>query len=155
MLRRRMLMEGGSDIVKEWVNILSDTKPVQGEITIEFDLLSGSTLFDEFVIYLQIAKHSGENECSGNVVINLNGRSVGYFAFNNNWKQTNMNYYIEAKTKPIPNIKFINGKNSLQLNLLNVRSQNNFNTNNSDSSKFIMKFPSEYTGTIDVEIFAR
>ena len=145
----------GDEGVKEWVNILSDTKSVQGESTIKFDLLSGSTLFDEFVIDLQIAKHSGENECSGNANVKLNGRSVGYFVFNDNWKQTNMNYYIEAKTKPIPNIKFIKGVNSLQYNTSNVRSQNSFNKYSSDPSKFIMTFPSEYTGTITVEIYAR
>lgn len=149
-----MRMEG-DDGVKEWANILSDTKSVQGESTIEFDLLSGSTLFDEFVIDLQIAKHSGENECSGNVALRLNGRSVGYFVINNNWKQTNMNYYIEAKTKPIPNIKFINGVNSLQYNTINVRSQNSFDKDNADPSKFIMYFPAEYSGTIKAEIYAR
>ena len=141
--------------MKEWVNILSDTKSVQGESTIRFDLLSGSTLFDEFVIDLQIAKHSGENECNGNVDLKLNGRTVGYFVTNNNWKQTNMNYYIEAKTKPIPNIKFANGANSSQYNAQNVKSQNYFNKDNSDPSKFIMRFPAEYSGTIKAEIYAR
>ena len=145
----------GDEDMKEWINILSDTKSVQGENVIEFDLLSGSVLFDEFVIDLQIAKHSGENECSGNVSLKLNGRNVGYYVINNNWKQTNMNYYIEAKTKPIPNIKFSNGTNALQYNSVNVRSQNSFNKDNSDPSKFIMYFPAEYTGTIKAEIYAR
>lgn len=66
-----------------------------------------------------------------------------------------MNYYIEAKTKPIPNIKFINGANSLQYNSTNVRSQNSFNKDISDPSKFIVYFPAEYSGIIKAEIYAR
>lgn len=142
--------------MKEWINILSDTKQVQEQKNVEFALSSGSVLFDEFVINLSVEKHSGDGECNGNTLVKLNGRSVGYHLFNKNLKANGFNMYIEARTKPIPNIKKSESPNSLLYNATNFMTQNSFNPDNlADPSKFIMSFPAEYTGTITVEIYAR
>lgn len=146
----------GSENVMEWRTILSETKSVENEKIVEFSLSSGSTRFDEFVINLSVGKHSGDGECNGNTIIKLNGRELGYYLFNKNLKTNGFNVYIEARTKPIPNIKKSESVNSLAYNTVNLMYQNSFNPDNlADPSKFIMTFPAEYTGTITVEIYAR
>lgn len=150
-----MRMEG-SENVMEWRTILSETKSVENEKIVEFSLLSGSTRFDEFVINLSVRKHSGDGECNGNTIIKLNGRELGYYLFNKNLKTNGFNMYIEARTKPIPNIKKSESLNSLLYNATNFMTQNSFGPDkSSDPSKFTMTFPAEYTGTISVEIYAR
>jgi hypothetical protein len=146
----------GNEEMKEWVTLADESKTVENLSTIEFDL-ANAELHDEFRLYVEVGKNANSDGEVHNLLIIINGMSVGYYIFNTKW-DANYNKYFEFEKLPKPRI------------LTSVTSSVNvkFNTNNAlfmydnlgaetGDGKILFKFPTnyKYTGTIKVQLYAR
>lgn len=142
--------------MKEWVTLVDGSKTVENLSTIEFDL-ANAELHDEFRLYVEVGKNANTDDKFHNLLMTINGMSVGYYLFNTKW-DANYNKYFEFEKLPKPRIitsatSSINVKYNAQNALIMY---NNLGAETGDG-KILFKFPTDYkyTGTIKVELYAR
>ena len=152
--RRIMLMNGQEeDEVKEWVELLNESKEVTDQKTVELNLANADS-HKEYWLYLEVKKHTGSEQCKGNGAIKLNGANIGYYILNADYSQGQNNLSIHIWTKPINLLEYITTPVSLQFNSINVRRHANVG-DETGTGKFVLDFPANYTGKITAKILGR
>ena len=154
MNRRRMMLQGQEeDEVKEWVELLNESKEVTDQKTVEFSLANADS-HEEYWIFIQAVKHTGAEQCKGNCVIKLNGASIGYYTFSGDFggSQNNASYHIWMN--PLKLLEVAKHVNSMQFNSTTVQRQE-FVGDETGTGKFTLAFPANYTGKITAKILGR
>lgn len=155
MNRRRIMLQGQEDDeVKEWVELLNESKEVTDQKTVEFNLANADS-HEEYWVFMTVDKHTGSEQCKGNCRLTMNGLTIGYYIFNVDYSQGPYNKSIHAWTKPLNLLEHIvPSKLSLQYNSINVLRQE-FVGDETGAGKFVLDFPANYTGKITVKILAK
>ena len=155
MSRRRMMLMNGQedDEMKEWVELLNESKEVTDQKTVEFSLANAEK-HEEYWIYIQIEKHTGAEQCKGNCKPIINGAVIGYYTFNVDFSTTqNVSYHI--LTAPVNVLEMTRGVNSIQFNSVQILRQMESVGNETGTGKFTLEFPANYTGKITAKIIGR
>lgn len=142
--------------MKEWVTLADESKTVENLSTIEFDL-ANAELHDEFRLYVEVGKNANADNKFHDLLITINGMSVGYYLFNTKW-DANYNKYFEFEKLPKPRIlTSVTSSVSVKFNTQNALFMyDNLGAETGDG-KILFKFPTDYkyTGTIKVQLYAR
>lgn len=141
------------DEVKEWVELLNESKEVTDQKTVEFSLANADS-HEEYWIYIQIEKHTGAEQCKGNCKPIINGALIGYYSLNVDFS-TGQNVSYHIWTNPISVLEMVKGINSLQFNTVQILRQIEAIGNETGTGKFILEFPANYTGKITAKILGK
>ena len=152
--RRTMLMNGQEeDGMKEWGELLNESKEVTDQKTVEFNLANAEK-HEEYWIYIQIEKHTGAEQCKGNCKPTINGAYIGVYTFNVDFAtKWDASYHIW--TKPVNVLEMSKGMNSIQYNVVQMLRQVEQIGNETGTGKFTLEFPANYTGKITAKILGR
>ena len=155
MNRRRMMLMNGQedDEMKEWVELLNESKEVTDQKIVEFSLANADS-HEEYWIYLQIEKHTGTGQCKGNCKPTINGAYIGFYTLNVDFA-TKLDASYHIWTKPVNVLEMARGTNSIQTNTVQMLRQVEQNGNETNTGKFTLEFPANYTGKITAKIFGR
>ena len=152
--RRIMLMSGQEeDAMKEWVELLNESKEVTDQKTVEFNLANAEK-HEEYWIHLQIEKHTGTEQCKGNCKPIINGAWIGYYSFNVDFSMTQYASY-HIWTNPISVLEITKGTNKLQFNPAQILREIEAIGDETGTGKFTLEFPANYTGKITAKILGR
>ena len=152
--RRTMLMNGQEENeMKEWVELLNDSKTVTDNKVVEFDLAKADT-HEEYWLFLNIDKHTGLEECNGNCEITLNGAKVGYFVLSYNLSKEQRNATCHILMEPLNLLEITQHMNSLAFNCVQISRQESVGIE-TGTGKFTLKFPANYTGQVTAKILGR
>lgn len=152
---RRRLMTTESedeDVATKWKEILNAEKTVEEVNTIEFDL-STAEEHDEYVLKLSLTKSTGEETCSGNMNMVLNGMMVGYYAANENYS-TNPRYLTYEIKKEVSLMYKTTNSDEPKYNFTNVTRQE-YVFDEKGTGKLVLTMPANYSGTVTAVVFAR
>lgn len=152
--RRTMLMNGQEENeVKEWVELLNESKEVTDQKIVEFSLANAEK-HDEYWIYLQIEKHTGTGQCKGNCKPTINGAYIGFYTFNVDFAtKWDASYHIW--TKPVNVLEMAKSVNSIHSNTVQMLRQVEQIGNETNTGKFTLEFPANYTGKITAKILGK
>ena len=155
MSRRRMMLMNRQedDEMKEWVELLNESKEVTDQKTVEFDLANAEK-HEEYWIHLQIEKHTGIEQCKGNCRPIINGAGIGYFSFNTDFS-TNQNMSYHIWTNPVSVLEMARSQYALKFNAAQMSRQMEAIGNETGTGKFTLDFPANYTGNIKTKILGR
>ena len=152
--RRTMLMNGQEDDeMKEWVELLNESKEVTDQKTVEFDLANAEK-HEEYWIYIQIEKHTGIEQCKGNCKPTINGAYIGYHTLNVDFA-TKLDASYHIWTKPVNVLEIAKAMNSIYFNASQILRQVEQIGNETNTGKFTLEFPANYTGKITAKILGR
>ena len=152
--RRIMLMNGQEENeVKEWVELLNESKEVTDQKIVEFSLANAEK-HDEYWIYPQIEKHTGTGQCKGNCKPTINGAWIGYYSLNVDFSADQyVSYHIW--TNPINVLEIAKSMSKPQFNLVQILRQIETVGNETNTGKFTLEFPANYTGKITAKILGK
>lgn len=155
MLRRRMMLMNGQGVneVKEWVELLNESKEVTDQKTVEFNLANAEK-HEEYWIHLQIEKHTGTEQCKGNCKPTINGAWIGYYSLNMDFSMTQYASY-HIWTNPISVLEMTKGVAKPQFNTIQILREIEVIGNETGTGKFALEFPVNYTGKITAKILGR
>lgn len=157
MNRRRMMLINGQedDRVKEWVELLNERERTVTDLqNVEFEL-STSESHSEYWLFFMIQKHTGENTVNGNVKININGASIGYYIISQDYSKNIVDVSIHAYMQPVGVIDFTRSTVSVGTNSIPV-TRNAMVGEETGTGKLTLQFPANYTGKINnVKVCAR
>ena len=142
--------------MKEWVTLADESKTVENLSTIEFDL-ANAELHDEFRLYVEVGKNANADNKIHNLLITINGMSVGYYMFSTKW-DANYNKYYEIEKLPKPRIlTSATSSVAVKFNTQNALFMYDNLGAETGNGKILFKFPTDYkyTGTIKVQLYAR
>lgn len=153
--RRAMFMNGQEENeMKEWVELLNESKEVTDQKTVELDLASTES-HDEYWLFLKIYKHTGTEQCKGDCRLILNGAEIGNHSLNvdfGNFINTTYHIFTEEPLKLLEMSQPVSVP--LQSNRINVQRQESVG-NETGTGKLVLDFPAKYTGTITARIIGR
>lgn len=155
MSRRRIMLMNGQEVeeMKEWVELLNESKEVTDQKTVEFNLANADS-HEEYWIYLHIEKHTGIEQCKGNCKPIINGAWIGYYSFNVDFSADQyVSYHIW--TNPISVLEIAKSMSKPQFNLVQILRQIETIGNETGTGKFTLEFPANYTGKITAKILGR
>lgn len=153
MKRRRTLGNEVAEMGKEWVELLNESKEVTDQKTVEFNLANADS-HEEYWIYLQFGNHTGTGQCKGNCKPTINGAHIGSYTFNVDFAtKRDASYHIW--TKPVNVLEVARGINSMQSNTVQMLRQVEQIGNETNTGKFTLEFPANYTGKITAKILGR
>lgn len=140
--------------VKEWVELLNESKEVTDQKTVELDLASTES-HDEYWLFLEIQKHTGTEQCKGDCRLNLNGAEIGNHSLNVDFAYfINTTYHIFTE-EPLKLLEMSQPVSvPLRFNRVNVQRQESVG-NETGTGKLVLDFPAKYTGTITARIIGR
>ena len=139
--------------MKEWVELLNESKEVTDQKTVEFNLANAEK-HEEYWIHLQIEKHTGIEQCKGNCKPIINGALIGYYSFNVDLSMTQYASY-HIWTNPISVLEITKSTNNPQFNLTQISREIEAIGNETGTGKFKLEFPANYTGKITAKILGR
>lgn len=153
MERRRTLGSEVAEMEKEWVELLNESKEVTDQKTVEFNLVNADS-HEEYWIYLQFGNHTGTGQCKGNCKPTLNGAHIGVYTLNVDFAtKWDASYHIW--TKPVNVLEMSKGINSIQYNATQILRQVEQIGKETNTGKFKLEFPANYTGKITAKILGR
>ena len=129
--------------VKEWVELLNESKEVTDQKIVEFNLANAEK-HEEYWIYLQIEKHTGIEQCKGNCKPIINGAWIGYYSFNVDFSMTQYATY-HILTNPISVLEITKGTNKPQFNPTQILREIEAIGNETGTGKSTFEFPANYT----------
>ena len=155
MERRRTL---GSEVVemgKEWVELLNERERTVTDLqNVEFDLATNES-HSEYWVFFMIQKHTGENTVNGNVKININGASLGYYMLAQDYSKAIIDVSIHAYMQPVGVIDYTRSSVGVGSNSIQV-TRNAMVGEETGTGKLTLRFPANYTGKINnVKVYAR
>ena len=154
--RRIMLMNGQEENgMKEWVELLNEReRTVTDTQNVEFEL-SASESHSEYWVFFMIQKHTGENTVNGQVVIKINGASLGYYMLAQDYSKTLIDVSIHAYMQPVGVVDYTRSAVGIGTNSIQV-TRNAMVGEETGTGKLTLRFPANYTGTIkNVKVYAR
>ena len=155
MSRRRTMLMNGQEVeeMKKWEELLNESKEVTDQKTVEFNL-SNAENHEEYWIYLHIEKHTGIEQCKGNCKPTINGAHIGLYTFNVDFAtKYDASYHIW--TNPVNVLEMSKSVNSIQSNTVQMLRQVEQIGNETNTGKFTLEFPANYTGKITTKILGR
>lgn len=155
MIRRRTMLINGQEEneMKEWVELLNESKEITDQKTVEFNLANAEK-HEEYWIYIQIEKHTGIEQCKGNCKPTINGAYIGFYTLNADFAtKYDTSYHIW--TKPVNVLEMSKSINSIQTNTVQMLRQVEQIGNETNTGKFTLEFPVNYTGKITTKILGR
>lgn len=153
MERRRTLGNEVTEMGKEWVELLNESKEVTNQKIVEFSLANAES-HSEYWIYLQIEKHTGTGQCKGNCKPTINGALIGYYSFSVDFSMTQYASY-HIWTNPVSVLEIAKGANKIQFNPTQIAREIEAIGNETGTGKFALEFPANYTGKITAKILGR
>lgn len=155
MIRRRTMLINGQEEneMKEWVELLNESKEITDQKTVEFNLANAEK-HEEYWIYIQIEKHTGIEQCKGNCKPTINGAYIGFYTLNVDFA-TKYDTLYHIWTKPVNVLEMSKSINSIQTNTVQMLRQVEQIGNETNTGKFTLEFPANYTGKITTKILGR
>ena len=141
--------------VKEWVELLNESeRTVTDAQNVEFEL-STSESHSEYWVFFMIQKHTGENTVNGDVKININGASLGYYMLAQDYSKAIIDVSIHAYMQPVGVIDYTRSSVGVGSNSIQV-TRNATVGEEIGTGKLTLRFPANYTGKINnVKVYAR
>ena len=155
MSRRRIMLMNGQEEneMKEWEELLNESKEVTDQKTVEFNLANAEK-HEEYWIHLHIEKHTGIEQCKGNCKPIINGALIGYYSFNVDLSMTQYASY-HIWTNPISVLEITKSINKPQFNPTQILREIEAIGNETGTGTFTLEFPANYTGKITAKILGR
>lgn len=155
MERRRILGSEVAEMGKEWVELMNESeRTVTDTQNVEFEL-STSESHSEYWVFFMIQKHTGENTVNGNVKININGASLGYYMLAQDYSKAVIDVSIHAYMQPVGVIDYTRSSVGVGSNSIQV-TRNAMVGEETGTGKLTLRFPANYTGKINnVKVYAR
>ena len=157
MSRRRIMLMSGQEEngMKEWVELLNESeRTVTDTQNVEFEL-STSESHSEYWAFFMIQKHAGENTVNGQVVIKINGASLGYYMLAQDYSKAIIDVSIHAYMQPVGVIDYTRSSVGVGSNSIQV-ARNAMVGEETGTGKLTLRFPANYTGKINnVKVYAR
>ena len=138
--------------VKKWEELLNDSKTVTDSKAVEFSLAKADT-HEEYWLFLNIDKHTGDEQCKGNCDVKLNGAYIGYYTLSYDLSiPRNVTYHILME--PLNLLELTASTNGLPFNCISVLREEAVGTE-TGTGKFVLTFPANYTGKVTARVLGR
>ena len=139
---------------KEWVEILNESERIVTDTRdVEFELSSDES-HSEYWVFFVIQKHTGENVVNGQVGIKINGAYLGYYMLAQDYSKALIDVSIHAYMQPVGVIDYTRSSVGINSNSIQV-ARNASVGEETGTGKLTLRFPANYTGTINnVKVYA-
>ena len=141
---------GGS----EYILLLDKTIAVE-EASVVQENIARSDTAKKYLVWLKFEKNTAAAWGSAkNIVLKINGATIGYFIMQENLDSSRQEWYIEANFGGIGRVAFCYNANSLRYNRTNIMQILNLGAQTNDGT-IRFSFVAPYSGNINVQLYGK